>query len=336
VAALLVTCVLAIGPLPFPLHLPATPEPPAVGRLAGRFPRFGRVAVLIFENREYRRVIANPHAPYITRLSRRYALDTRYYAVGHPSLPNYLALTGGSTFGIRHDCNSCDVGAPSLMSQLDGAAISWKAYFESLPSAGYLGTRLGSYSKHLNPFVYYEGLSGNAADRSRIVPLRVLGEDLRRHSLPRLSWIAPNLCHDSHYCSVRTSDRYASRLVPAVLRALGRHGVLFVTWDEGTTRAGAHGSGGGHIALIAAGAEARRRTVSHRIANHYSLLRTLEAGLSLPALERAGSPTTPLLSSLLKLHRPVDRALALSAAGAGSSPSGPAARAPAGRSRRRG
>ena len=169
-----------------------------------------------------------------------------------------------------------------------------------MPRPGYLGTRLGRYSKHLNPFVYYESLTDDATARARIVPLRRLGEDIRSHRLPRFLWIAPNLCHDSHYWSVAGSDRYVARLVPSVLRVLGPRGVLFVTWDEGTTRLGTQGPGGGHIPLIAAGPAARRDSIVPTIANHYSLLRTIEAGFRLPALRQAGVSSTPLLTRMLR------------------------------------
>jgi hypothetical protein len=280
------------------------PLPPAAGRLAGRFPRPGRVALLILENREYGEVIGRARGSYLTRLARRYTLATHYYALGHPSLPNYLALTAGSTFGIHSDCNGCGFEGPTLMNQLDGAGITWKAYFQSLPRTGYLGARDYPYTKHLNPFVYFDGLTGQPSDRSRIVPFRNLRTDIRRHRLPRFVWLAPNLCNDGHYCSVRRSDRYVARLVPRVLRRLGRRGVLFVTWDEGTTPAGAHGGrGGGHIGLIAAGPGAARRTTVRTVATHYSLLRTIEAAFDLPALGSAGSPSTPLLTGLLR-HAP--------------------------------
>jgi phosphatidylinositol-3-phosphatase len=297
-AAAIAVCLVAFGPDALPAAL--RDAAPATATGAPRLPRLHRVAVLVLENREYRRVIGSPHAPYLNALARRYSLATRYYAIGHPSLPNYMALTGGSTFEIRHDCNGCDSEAPNLISQLDQAGISWKSYFESLPRPGFLGTRSYRYTKHLNPFVYYRSITRSAADRSRIVPMTRLGRDLRRHRLPRLLWIAPNLCHDSHYCSVRASDRFAAKLVPRLLRRLGPSDVLFVTWDEGTTRRGAHGRpGGGHIALIAAGGAARRHARISTVANHYSLLRTIETGLGLDPLGQAGAPSTPLLGSLL-------------------------------------
>jgi hypothetical protein len=86
-----------------------------------------------------------------------------------------------------------------------------------------------------------------------------------------------------------------------VLRAIGPHGILYVTWDEGrrSDRRGAHGKrGGGRVALIAAGGAAARRAEVGVPANHYALLRTLEADFGLPPLGKARSAATPLLSGL--------------------------------------
>jgi hypothetical protein len=287
---------LTVAPRSLPVRDSDASAPAAVGALAGSFPHLHRIALLVLENREYGAVIGNRHAPFLSGLARRYALATHYYAIGHPSLPNYLAMTGGSTFEIHHDCNACDSEAPSIVRQLDDAGISWRAYFEGLPRAGFLGRRDERYTKHFNPFVYYTGVR-HGADRARILPLA----DLDAAHLPRFTWIAPDLCHDSHNCSVRSSDSYTARLVREVLGGLGPDGVLFVTWDEGTTREGAFDHrGGGHIALIAAGPMARRHATTRTVGNHYSLLRTIEAAFRLPALGRAGSPSTPLLTGLLE------------------------------------
>jgi hypothetical protein len=269
----------------------------------GRLPHPSRVAVLVLENRDFGQVIGNRAAPYINRLARRYALATRYYAIGHPSVPNYMALTGGSTFGLRHDCNRCDAEGRNLMDQLNAAGISWKAYFENLPSGGRFGLRTAVYNKHYNPFAYYEDFSGNATDRSRVVSFTALHRQLASGQLPRFSWIAPNLVHDGHYASIRESDRYVSKLVPSVIRALGPRGVLYVTWDEGApgVDTGVRGTaGGGRVPLIAAGGAAMRGARVSVPANHYALLRTIEGGFGLSTLQQSGSGSTPLLSGLLR------------------------------------
>jgi phosphatidylinositol-3-phosphatase len=220
----LTTCLLLVAALSAAAAARSTPVP---------FDRPSRVAVLVLENRSYDQVIGNPEAPYLNGLARRYALATNYHAIGHPSLPNYVALIGGSTFAIHSDCNGCDTEARSLVGQLDAAGLSWKAYFEDLTSNRRPGPRTASYDPHDNPFVYYEGIRSSALGRSRVVDFDELRSDLRRRALPRFSWIAPGVLHDGHDGSLREADRYASELVPQILRALGLHGVLFVTWDEG-------------------------------------------------------------------------------------------------------
>ena len=62
---------------------------------AASVPQPRRVAVLVLENRSYEQVIGRADAPFLNRLAHRYALATNYFAVGHRSLPNYIALTGG-------------------------------------------------------------------------------------------------------------------------------------------------------------------------------------------------------------------------------------------------
>ena len=79
--------------------------------------------------------MGNSAAPYINGLAQSYGLATQYYAISHPSLPNYLAMTAGSTFGISSDCTTCWVGATNLADQIEAGGRSWKAYLEGMPSA---------------------------------------------------------------------------------------------------------------------------------------------------------------------------------------------------------
>jgi hypothetical protein len=273
------------------------------GAHAGRaFPRPARVAVFVLENRSYEQVIGSANAPYINGLARRGALATSYYAIAHPSLPNYIALTGGSVFGIKGDCVSCDVSARNIVEQLDATGRTWKAYFEDIDLRNRPGPITEGYNPYYNPFVFYEKVRGVDSNRDRVVGFTDLHRDLRSGRVPDLLWIAPGVRHDGHNSTLRAADRYASRLVPKLLRALGPRGVLYLTWDEGSRPdlRGMEGRGGGRIALIAAGGAARRHTRTAVRANHYALLRTLEAGFGLPPLAKAGARSTPVLRGLLK------------------------------------
>jgi phosphatidylinositol-3-phosphatase len=259
-----------------------------------------RIAALVMENEEYGDVIGSSSAPYINRLANTYALARGMYAISHPSLPNYLALTGGSTFGISSDCTDCSVSATSIVDQLNRAHISWKAYMEGLPHPCFTGAGAGDYAKKHDPFVYYTPVADSPARCNNVVPLTQLGADERSHTLPRFIWITPNLCHDMHDCDVATGDRFLSHLVPALLARLGPRGLLFITWDEGSSDNGCcRLASGGHVVTIVAGPGARRNARLGTPADHYSLLQTIEDVLGLPRLRGAACACTPSLAPLL-------------------------------------
>jgi len=269
-----------------------------VGRSAAGSP--ARIAVIVMENEEYGSVIGSPSAPYINSLARRYGLATAMYAVSHPSLPNYLALTGGSTFGINSDCTDCTVAATSIVDQLEHADVSWRAYMEDLPGRCFTGAGAGEYAKRHDPFAYYTRVVSDPRRCANIVPITRLGIDERAGQLPRFSWITPNLCHDMHDCPVSTGDRFLSGLVPPLLRALGPGGLLFLTWDEGASDAGCcRLAAGGHIVTIVAGQGARLRARLARPTDHYSVLQTIEDRLGLRRLRGATCACTPSLAPLL-------------------------------------
>jgi hypothetical protein len=259
------------------------------------------IAVIVMENEEYRDIVGSSSTPYINQLSRRYGLVASMYATTHPSLPNYLALTGGSTFGIDSDCTDCSVHRSGLADQMARAHLSWKAYMEDLPHPCFTGAQSGDYAKKHDPFAYYTGVTGNRGQCANIVPLTALQGDERAHRLPRFVWITPNLCHDMHDCSPAVGDRFLARLVPSLLTALGPRGLLVLTWDEGTTDDGCcRLAAGGHIAAVVAGAGARRASRLNRPVDDYSVLQTIEDLLGLPRLRGAACSCTPSLAPLVR------------------------------------
>src|SRR4051794_39737823 len=262
-----------------PLGVPAGAVPPATA---------SHVVTIVMENKEYDAIIGNRAAPFINRLARRYGLATRSYGVRHPSLPDYLALTSGSTQGIDSDCTDCQVTARNVVDQLERARIGWKAYMEDIPRPCFRGAGAGGYAKKHNPFAYYADIAGDPRRCRRMVPFSQLAADLRRGSLPTYAFISPNLCDDMHDCSVATGDRFLSRLVPGLLRALGPAGYLVLTWDEGSSDRGCcGGSRGGHIVTVVAGPPVRRGARSRRPLDHYGVLRTIEDSLGMARLGAA-------------------------------------------------
>jgi phosphatidylinositol-3-phosphatase len=254
------------------------------------------VVVVVMENEERPSVIGSPDAPYITRLARRYATATNSYAITHPSLPNYLALVSGSTHGIATDCTSCEASGPNLATQLEAKRRTWKAYAEGLPSPCFNGATADAYAKKHDPFAYWA--STRCGHRASF---DMLDRDLRAGRLPDFAFVTPDLCHDMHDCPVKVGDRFLAGLMPRLLKAIGPHGYVVLTFDEGTTNAGCCGvARGGRIATIVAGRDVQRGRALHTPVTHYGVLRTIEDTFGLGHLGAAADPRNGSLRGLFR------------------------------------
>jgi phosphatidylinositol-3-phosphatase len=132
---------------------------------------------------------------------------------------------------------------------------------------------------------------------------RRLAYDIRHRTLPSFGWITPDLCNDAHDCSIAVSSHYLAWILPHLMRQLGPHGFVVVTFDEGTTDAGccddAHG---GRVATIFAGPDVRRGVRLARAYTHYSLLRTLEDVFGLAPLH-AAAPSPSMRAAFTSMPR---------------------------------
>jgi hypothetical protein len=241
-------------------------------------PAFAHVIVVVFENKELGSVLGSRSAPTFNLYARTYGRLTRSYAVTHPSLPNYLALVSGSTFGRTTDCTDCPVNAPTIADAIEASGRTWKTYVEGLPSPGFLGGFSGEYAKKHNPFAYFRSVIDDSERLRRIVPVTQLTNDVRAHSLPDFAFVVPNMCNSMHDCAVRAGDTWLRRTVGPLLHLTRT--AIFVTFDEGRTSE----RGGGHIATLVVGTAVRRHAVFTRPTNHYGLLRTIEDAWGLPRL----------------------------------------------------
>ena len=252
------------------------------------------------ENHSYNEVWNTSSTPYITQLGNSYARATNYFAVTHPSLPNYLDLYGGSNYGITTDCqpsSSCHVNAVSLADNLEAKGLTWRAYMESMPSPCYL-TSSGTYAPKHNPFVYFDDIRTNTTRcNSHDVPYSDLSSDLASAATtPNYVFITPNLCDDMHDCSISTGDTWLSNNLPPILNSPActvDKCLLILTWDEDDN------SSSNHVLTIFAGSAAKMGGVTSAVAyNHFSLLRTIEDIFGLPTQtsnDAAASPMTDLL-----------------------------------------
>src|SRR5579875_784544 len=275
------------GPLPAPAR-------ERLARSAARLSPCGRsrphpyhhVIWIWMENRSYASVIGSPSGPFQTSLAKECGLATNYHGVAHPSLPNYLAATGGSTFGVTDDGSPGEhaISAPSLFADLEAHGRTWASYEESMPGRCWL-TNQGLYAAKHDPAAYYVGI--RPACRRHDVPMGSPARGafhwaLASGDLASFSFVTPNLCDDAHDCSTATGDRWLAAWVAAIVRSPAyRAGstVLFIVYDERER--------GDHVPAIVVSPSTRPGTRSATYFDHYSLLRTTEDLLGVPPLGRS-------------------------------------------------
>jgi len=241
---------------------------------AASLPSPDHVVVVVMENHAYSQVIGSSSAPYVNSLVSGGGNLTQMYAETHPSQPNYYALFSGGTQGVTDD--SCvTVGfssAANLGSELIAAGKTWGSYNEGLPSAGSTVCTNSStkYAQKHNPWFGFSNVPTSTAHTFAQFPTSY-------SSLPKVSFVIPNLCDDMHDCSVSTGDTWLKTNLSAYATwAASNNSLLVVTFDEDNELAG------NRIPTVVYGQHVTAGSTSGTTYSHYSLLRTLEdlAGLS--------------------------------------------------------
>jgi hypothetical protein len=237
------------------------------------------------ENHSRSSVIGSPAAPYQNQLARSCAQATDDSAITHPSLPNYLAATSGSTQGVRDDADpqAHPLGGPSLFSQVQDAGLTWRSYEEAMPGRCALTSRVPYAVKH-NPAAYFTR-QRQACQRWDVAledPAAGLAHDLGS-GLPAFAFVTPDLCHDAHDCPLGSGDAWLRRWVPRITNTAAYragHVLVVITYDEGV-------GADQRVPLLALAAVLTpgRRVSSPQ--SHYSLLGVTEEVLGLGLLGEA-------------------------------------------------
>lgn len=240
--------------------------------------------MVVEENHSYEQVIGNPAMPYLNSLAQQGASATQYYATMHPSIPNYFMLTTGATQTTDNNFPG-PVTADNLARELIATGKTWKVYAEDLPSVGYLGSSVGNYIKHHNPFAYFSDVVNSPQQASNIVPFSQFSSDLGSGHLPSFSMIVPNLIDNAHSCKDSTTCDDNSMLAnaDAWLQAniapllanpqFQKSGLLLIVFDESNLADLRHG--GGRVPLVAIGPHARPTEQSSTLYSHENTLKSI-------------------------------------------------------------
>ena len=267
-------------------------------------PNFKHIIIVVFENKEFGTVVNNSRMPYFNQLARSYTLLTQFYAEIHPSLPNYLAMIGGDTFGVTFDCTSCIEEATTLPDLIESAGLTWITYQEDMPSPCFAGPESGNYAMKHNPFVYFKPIRLDTERCKRsIVPLTQLSVDLAAGALPNFVFITPNLCNDAHDCPINIADSWLKGLMDQLLPPLDTEGkpyLIVLTWDEGQGNhscCGLPAEAGGRIATILISPQVKNGFEDATPYTHYSLLKTISEAWHLRYLGHAADADNVLITA---------------------------------------
>jgi hypothetical protein len=217
----------------------------------------------------------------------------------------------------------------NIADQLVGAGKSWKSYQENLPPYG--ADRVNNsdglvsdvtqsepgmpklYAVKHNPFVYFADVqngSNHKLSLTQVVDFHQLFADLKSGRVPNYSFIVPNQCHDQHGrgssemgtgCSVDQNaiaqgDAALSILITAIKNSpvwTKGNNVIVTVWDEND-----YSSLPNQVVAIVDTNYARGGRTSNVKYNHFSLLKTVEAGFGLPYINHAADLNVKLMKDL--------------------------------------
>jgi len=279
---------------------------PEASSAAPYIPRYDHVVIVIMSAQSNIDILNNVNAQYINgTLIAGGASFNQSYALSDAAHPNYLGLFSGSTQGVADDiCPKSFTGTNNLRQQLINAGFSFVQYSEDLPPDS-TTCASGLYTRTHNPVPDFL-VEPTLTVVSR--PYTEFATALGSSTLPTISFVVPNLCHDMHgsipSCStsqlITLGDQWLQNNLPQYLNSSSaQNGLLIVTWDHGR---GSTGYATDPIPTIFFGPHVRAGLVSSKVINHYSVLRTLEDMYGLPSLGNAATavPITEIWDPIFK------------------------------------
>jgi phosphatidylinositol-3-phosphatase len=237
---------------------------------------------------------------YMTSLASTYGLATHDTAITHPSEPNYIALTSGSTSGITSDGNCCfQLSGSNIIDRIEASGRMWKAFAEDATNSGTCSFTPPRIADHF-PFLEFRDM--NTASRCSNFLSATSPNDqefisvLNGSNPPNFLWLTPNDQDNMHSSSVSVGDSYLAGLVPQILNSSTfktKNAALFIVFDEGSDSCPSSPSGD-CVYTMWAGPVAKQAFTSNAQYNHYSFLKTLESIWGLSSLTSNDSGASPM------------------------------------------
>lgn len=191
---------------------------------------FDRVITVIFENKNYADAMKQP---FFAELAKKGANFSNFLALTHPSQPNYIALTSGSTYNVKDD-QVVNLNVNNIVDLLEAKNVSWKVYAEEYPGNCYTKATSKNYARKHNPFISYLDIQKNPARCANIVNANQFDQDAASGNLPSYVFYVPNNKNNGHDTTVAFSDKwYRQKFGPYVADSqFMQNTILISTFDE--------------------------------------------------------------------------------------------------------
>src|SRR2546428_908441 len=227
---------------------------------------FDQLVVVLMETQNLNDVYGP--AAYMTQLADLYSFSQGWSSITNPSQPNYIAILGGSTFGVSGDGNHPKLNHPTMVDILENTSKTWKAFAENATGSG-CSINPPRGEDHF-PFLSYTTITNNSARCANLLPGSYNEVITAFNAGTNFIWLTPNDCNNMHDCSVATGDAWIQSWVPNLLLAMaGKKAALIIMFDEAYTSPP-------YIYMSFSGPATKLAYNSTASYTHYSLLKLIE------------------------------------------------------------
>ena len=263
---------------------------------------FDRFVVIWLENTDFDQAAEQPDMAWVA--SQGITL-TNYWALTHPSEPNYMASIGGDYFSLDDDrFVSLPKNISTIADLLDDKGISFGAYQEHLPYTGFLGFNYSNqenfandYVRKHNPFALYDSYTSNSTRLSVMKDFTNFEKDLADEKLPQYVIITPNMTNDAHDTNIKVAGQWTRDFMTPLLKNdyFMNNTLVLITFDENET----YGEQNTVFSILLGGviSDDLKGTTDSTFYNHYSQIASAEANWDIYHLGR-NDVTANIWSSL--------------------------------------
>ncbi|KAJ5301505.1 hypothetical protein PENANT_c002G04207 [Penicillium antarcticum] len=250
---------------------------------------FDRFVDIWLENTDYDTAALDEN---LANIAKEGILLTNYFAVTHPSEPNYCASAAGDNFGMDNDdFHQIPANVSTIADLFDTKHIAWGEYQEDMPHAGYQGFRYplsgpNQYVRKHNPLVLFDSVTNDAVRPRQMKNFTTFYEDLEHHRLPQHMFITPNMTNDAHDTNITFAGEWANRFLSPLLKNdyFFKDNLILLTFDEVAN----YSVPNRVYSVLLGGAIPKhlRGTTDDTFYTHYSIIASLSANWGLPSLGR--------------------------------------------------